>query len=108
MNGNMTDNFVDKIKERVHEKIEQGDTNGDIAWWTLAIVSDTHEKMEEANNRLKTVEENPSIKFGTFIKERPFIAWAISQITALILVVTSLAIALGLIDKLGLALVVKP
>jgi len=104
----MTDQVIEKIKDKVGEKVESGEINGEINEWILILSSATHDSVEQNKDRLKCLEGNLSIKLGNFIKNRPLIAYALSQITALILVVTSMAIALGLIDKLGLSLVIKP
>lgn len=108
MSENMTDSLVKEIKGRVREKIEQGNIDGDIAWWTLTIVSDVHDKQVVANERLECVEKNPAIRAGNLFKKSPLIAWAISQIVTIVLVATSLAVLIGLLDSLGLALVIKP
>jgi len=104
----MADGLVNQIKGRVQQKIEEGEIDGDIAWWTLTVVSDLHDKQLEANDRLECVEKNPAILVGRFIKNNPIIAWAVAQVATLILVGTAIALGLGLLDKLGLVIVASP
>jgi len=104
----MTDNLVKDIKKNVRQRIDAGEVDGDINWWMLALLSDLHDKREEDSERLEEIENNPVVNMGVFIKNRPLISWALAQVVSLVLVGTSLAIALGLIDKLGLAVVIKP
>lgn len=115
MSNSMTDNLVNDIKQNLQNKIKSGEVNGDINQQLLILLSDVHDKVEGVEGKVEDVEEevekvqeNWAFSAGKFLEERTQLSIFIAQIAVLILVLTSLAGTLLLIDQLGLSLVMKP
>ena len=88
------------IVESTRRKIRDG-TNGDIQENLLILASANFVDIQE-------LKQNPIVKLGMFMKEFPALAYPFVLGSFLTLMIGSLLLVVGVLDKLGLAIVPIP